>query len=84
MPSLLEVQHAIRRSLIERADDAATPYVVGDGLAPEQRLAVERNTFDGTLTNALRLSYPAVHLLAAPGSFEAGSDGPFQPVIRAR
>jgi hypothetical protein len=34
MPSLHEVQHAIRLSLVERDDRAAAAYIGGDGLAP--------------------------------------------------
>ena len=73
MPSLLEVQHAIRRSLIERDDEAAVSNVVAEGLAPKQRLAVYRNTFDGNLTNALRLSYPVVHRLVGAEFFEGAA-----------
>jgi hypothetical protein len=72
MPSLHEVQHAIRLSLVERDDNAAAGYIVGDGLAPEQRLSVYRNTFVSSLTNALRLSYPAVHRLVG-AEFFAGA-----------
>lgn len=73
MPSLHELQHDFRRSLVERDDDAAATHVLGDGLAPEQRLAVYRNTFDGNLVNALRLSYPAVHRLVGAEFFEGAA-----------
>jgi hypothetical protein len=73
MPSLHEVQHAIRQSLVERDDNAAGGYVVSDGLAPEQRLSVYRNTFVSSLTNALRLSYPAVHRLVGAEFFEGAA-----------
>ena len=73
MPSLHELQRAIRLSLVEREDDTAAMYVVDDGLAPEQRLAVYRNTFDANLANALRLSYPAVHRLVGAEFFEAAA-----------
>ena len=80
MPSLHEVQHAIRQSLVERDNNAAAGYIVGDGLAPEQRLSVYRNTFVSSLTNALRLSYPAVHRLVGAEFFE----GAAQVFVRER
>jgi putative DNA-binding protein len=73
MPSLHELQSAFRRSLVEREDGAAATYVVGDGLAPEQRLAVYRNTFASNLANALRLSYPAVHRLVGAEFFDGAA-----------
>lgn len=71
MPTLLEVQRAVGRSLIERDDAAAAEHVVGDGLAPAARLNVYRNTFVGTLTKALHLSFPAVHRLVGAEFFES-------------
>ena len=73
MPSLREVQHAIRQSLVEHDDLAAGSFVLADGLAPALRLAVYRNTFDGNLANALRLSYPAVHRLVGAEFFEGAA-----------
>lgn len=73
MPSLHELQRAVRLSLVEREDGTAAMYVVGNGLAPEQRLAVYRNTFDGNLTNTLRLSYPAIHRLVGAEFFEGAA-----------
>ncbi len=73
MPSLREVQHAIRQSLVEHDDLAAVPLVLAAGLAPALRLAVYRNTFDGNLANALRLSYPAVHRLVGAEFFEGAA-----------
>ena len=45
MPTLLELEHAIFRSLVEHDDRAAAPHILADGLAPEARLNVYRNTF---------------------------------------
>lgn len=72
MPSLRELQCGFRRSLVALQDDATAMYVVGDGLTPDQRVAVYRNTFDGNLSNAMRLSYPAIHRLVG-GEFFAGA-----------
>ncbi|MEO8346926.1 MAG: DNA-binding domain-containing protein [Betaproteobacteria bacterium] len=74
MPSLREVQHAIRRSLVEREDGAIMPYMVADGLACEQRLAIYRNTFDCNLANVLRLSYPAVNRLVGSEFFDGAAE----------
>lgn len=73
MPTLLEMERAVYRSLVERNDAAATPHILGDGLAPEARLNVYRNTFIGTLTTALRLSFPAVHRLVGAEFFEGAA-----------
>ena len=73
MLSLHELQRVVRRSMVAQNDIAAARHVVGDGLAPAQRLAVYRNTFDGNLANALRLSYPAVHRLVGADFFEGAA-----------
>jgi hypothetical protein len=72
MPTLLELQRAVARSLLERDDSAVAPYVV-EGIAAEERLAVYRNTIVGGLTTALRLSYPAVHRLVGAAFFESAA-----------
>jgi len=73
MPTLLDLQDAVYRSLVERDDGAASRHVWNDGLAPEARLSVYRNTFVGSLTTALRLSYPAVHRLVGAPFFESAA-----------
>ena len=73
MPSLRDVQHAMRRSLMQDAGSNASDYIVGAGLAPRQRLSVYRNTMLGTLANALRLSFPAVQRLVGAEFFEGAA-----------
>ena len=73
MPSLHEVQHAIQRSVVLHDDRAAAAFIVDDGLAPEQRLCVYRNTFVGSLTTALRLSFPAIYRLVGVEFFEGAA-----------
>lgn len=73
MPKLLELQRAIYRSLVLRDDGLAAPYILADGLPPESRLNIYRNTVIGTLTTALRLSYPAVRLLVGAEFFEGAA-----------
>jgi hypothetical protein len=70
MPTLLEVQRAMRRSLVDRDDYEVAAYILADGLAPGARLDVYRNTSIGALTTALRLSYPAVHRLVGTKFFD--------------
>jgi Putative DNA-binding domain len=72
VPTLLEVQRAMRRSLLERDDGAAAHYILADGLAPGARLDVYRNTASSALTTALRLSYPVVYRLVG-AEFFAGA-----------
>ncbi|HEY2532290.1 MAG TPA: DNA-binding domain-containing protein [Xanthobacteraceae bacterium] len=73
MPTLLEVQHAVRRRLLDDADPAATAMLAGI-LAPDDRLSIYRNTSRATLTNALRLTYPAVQRLVGEEFFAAAAD----------
>jgi hypothetical protein len=69
-PSLLELQRAVRRSVVAHDDAEAGAHVVADGIEPAARLGIYRNTFASVLTNALRLSYPAVHRLVATECFD--------------
>ena len=73
MPSLRDVQHAMRRSLLQDADDDVLVDIVSAGLSPRQRLSIYRNTMLGTLANALRLSFPAVHRLVGAAFFEGAA-----------
>lgn len=73
MPSLRDVQHAMRRSLLQDAEGDAALHIVGAGLAPRQRLSIYRNTMLATLSNALRLSFPAVHRLVGADFFEGAA-----------
>ena len=73
VPALHELQRAVFRSLVEHDDGDATAHIRADGLAAADRLSIYRNTFYGTLTNALRLSYPAVHRLVGADFFEASA-----------
>ena len=70
MPSLRDVQDAVRRSLIA-GDAAVAELVVGDGVAPAERLDIYRNGFVGVATRALRLNYPAILRLVGDDFFDA-------------
>jgi hypothetical protein len=70
MPTLLEIQWAVGRSIIAGNEAVAARYVLADGLSPEARLGIYRNNFIGTLTAALKLCYPAIHRLVGAEFFE--------------
>ncbi|WP_341313565.1 DNA-binding domain-containing protein [Paraburkholderia sp. IMGN_8] len=72
-PTLLELQCAVRRDLLGIADGDACEYVVPDGLAPQARFAIYRNTANSTLLTALRLTYPAVQALVGSEFFEGAA-----------
>jgi hypothetical protein len=67
-PALLEVQRALRASLVAGDDARADAHVF-----PAGRLEVYRNTFVSVLVNALRLSYPAVQKLVGEEFFEGAA-----------
>lgn len=73
MPALRELQRAVYRSLVARDDDDATAYIRADGVAAAERLSIYRNTVYVTLTNALRLSFPAVQRLVGAEFFDASA-----------
>jgi hypothetical protein len=71
VPTLLEVQRAMRASLIERDDRAAAAMLAEN--VPADRLNIYRNTFVTGATKALRLTYPAVHRLVGADFFEGAA-----------
>lgn len=73
MPTLLELQCAVRRAIVVREDDEAVAHIIADHLAPGARLNIYRNTFIGSLTTALRLAYPAIHRLTGAEFFESAA-----------
>ena len=73
MPTLLEIQQAVGRSIVEGDDALAARYVVAEWLPPEARLGIYRNNFIGTLTAALKLCYPAIHRLVGAEFFEGAA-----------
>jgi hypothetical protein len=70
VPTLLELQRAMRASLVDR-DDTAAIAMLADGMA--DRLDIYRNTFVTGLTRALRLSFPAVHRLVGNDFLEGAA-----------
>lgn len=73
MPTLLETEQALRRSLVEREDSIADGLVEDDGVPPRDRLELYRNNFIGAVTTALRLSFPAALRLVGEAFFESAA-----------
>jgi hypothetical protein len=74
MPTLREVQGEFAGGLLTRDTGRAAPFVVDDGaIAPAERLGIYRNTFVGTLIQALRNTYPAVERLVGAEFFEGAA-----------
>ncbi len=73
MPTLLEVQTAMRHRLLDDADPTAAA-IIADAFALADRVSIYRNTSRTTLTNALRLTYPAVQRLVGEDFFAAAAD----------
>jgi hypothetical protein len=72
MPSLADIQRAMRRNLL--GDDAAiAAFIVDDGIAAADRLGIYRNTFERVATRALRLNHPAIAKLVGDDFFEAAA-----------
>jgi hypothetical protein len=71
MTTLLDLQRAMRTSLVDR-DDQAVAALLADGV-PADRLNIYRNTFVTGVTKALRLTYPAVHRLVGGEFFEGAA-----------
>jgi putative DNA-binding protein len=72
-PCLLDLQRALRASLVAHDDGGISAYVAGAGIGAGERLDIYRNTFASVLTTALRLSYPAVHRLVGADFFEGAA-----------
>src|SRR5713101_7103697 len=71
MPTLLELQRAMRASLVDRYVGTAAAMLAAN--VPADRLNIYRNTFVTGVTKALRLSYPAVHRLVGNDFFEGAA-----------
>lgn len=72
-PSLIELQHAMRQSLLGHAGDDAINAVLADGLDPRARLDIYGNTAASVLVNALQLAFPAVQQIVGAEFFEGAA-----------
>ena len=71
VPTLLEIQRAMRRSLVQ-GDSTAVSAMLAAQISPD-RLDIYRNTFLLTLTRALRLCFPVVQKLVGEEFFEGAA-----------
>src|SRR5919197_5477616 len=71
MPALHEIQRAFGASLLFGDDSPLAAYIVEDGFTAAERLRVYRNSSRSTITEALRLTYPAVDRLVGRDFFDA-------------
>jgi hypothetical protein len=74
MPSLRELQYAVRRALLDGDDAALTDAITSDGLAPAARLAVYRHHVLTSLAAALEATFPVVARLVDPRFFRYACD----------
>jgi hypothetical protein len=73
VPTLLEIQTAMRRGLLYNGDTTAAA-TLGNSLILADRLSIYRNTSRTALTNTLRLNFPAVQRLVGEDFFAAAAD----------
>ena len=63
----------MRRSIVGCDDAGVAAWIVGEGIDPKARIGIYRNTVASVLTNALRLTFPAVYRLVAAECFEGAA-----------
>ena len=73
MPTLLEIQTAVRHGILCQGD-ATVAATLSDALERADRLSIYRNTSRTALTNALRLNFPVVQRLVGEDFFTAAAD----------
>lgn len=70
MPALHELQRAFGASIITGDDAGIADHIVDDGFCAAERLGIYRNSCRSVLTEALRLTYPAVDRLVGRDFFD--------------
>ncbi len=73
MPALRELQQAFGTALLSN-DDTVCAWIVEEGFSAAERLRIYRNTLLSTLTESLRMTYPAVDRLVGSDFFDAAAD----------
>lgn len=73
MPTLLELQRAMRAALLAEGGIDASLDVIGGALPAAARVSVYRNNVLSNLTNALRLAFPAVARLVGEDFFSGAA-----------
>jgi hypothetical protein len=70
MPALRDLQRAFGRSVLIDDDADASGHIVGDGMDAADRLQIYRNTARTVVTEALRLTFPAIDRLVGSEFFD--------------
>lgn len=74
MSALHELQQAFGASMLFEGDGAVCGQIIDDGFSAAERLRIYRNTFRSTLTEALRMTYPAVDRLVGRDFFDNAAE----------
>ena len=69
-PSLLEVQRALHRAIVDGDKEVLQAILASDSMAIFNAIDIYRNTIRYTLVRAMRLSYPVVQKLVGEEFFE--------------
>jgi hypothetical protein len=70
MPCLHDLQRAFAACLLGETESAVCDQIAEDGFTAAERLGIYRNSCRSTLTQALRMTYPAVERLVGPDFFD--------------
>ena len=70
MPALRELQQAFGAFMLSENDAAVCGHIVEGGFSAAERFRIYRNTCRSTLTEALRMTYPAVDRLVGGEFFD--------------
>jgi hypothetical protein len=73
MLSLHELQRRFAAATVAEPDTDLCEEIAANGFTPAERLRIYRNTFYSTLTQALRIAYPALDRLVGREFFDAAA-----------
>ena len=73
MSNLLETQRNFTHDMLTARDITLAPALAEDAITAAERIAIYRNTFQGVVVNAMRLTYPVVERLVGPEFFEGAA-----------
>lgn len=72
--SLLELQRAFHKAVVQGAADAIAPWITADEMDAAARVAIYRNNHRTNLREALRADYPVVERLVGREFFDHAAD----------
>lgn len=74
MSALRELQQAFAASMLSEEEGTVCDDIIEDGFSAAERLRIYRNTFRSTLTEALRMTYPALDRLVGRAFFDVAAE----------